>query len=81
VRLLQKIRHTNIVAYKDSFVDRESYLNMVMTYCDGGDMYTRIKNSKGKNFTEQQILDWLVQMSLALLYLHERKILHRDLKT
>jgi serine/threonine protein kinase len=69
------------VAYKDSFVDRESYLNMVMTYCDGGDMYTRIKNSKGKNFTEQQILDWLVQMSLALLYLHERKILHRDLKT
>jgi serine/threonine protein kinase len=54
---------------------------MVMTYCDGGDMYTRIKNSKGKNFTEQQILDWLVQMSLALLYLHERKILHRDLKT
>jgi non-specific serine/threonine protein kinase/NIMA (never in mitosis gene a)-related kinase len=44
-------------------------------------MYTRIKNSKGKNFTEQQIMDWLVQMSLALLYLHERKILHRDLKT
>lgn len=54
---------------------------MVMTYCDGGDMYTRIKNSKSKNFTEQQILDWLVQMALALLYLHERKILHRDLKT
>jgi non-specific serine/threonine protein kinase/NIMA (never in mitosis gene a)-related kinase len=81
VRLLQKIRHTNIVAYKDSFVDREQYLNMVMTYCDGGDMYTRIKNSKGKNFPEQQILDWLVQMALALLYLHERKILHRDLKT
>ncbi|CDW78132.1 protein kinase domain containing protein [Stylonychia lemnae] len=81
VRLLQKIRHTNIVAYKDSFVDREQYLNMVMTYCDGGDMYTKIKNSKGKNFPEPQIIDWLVQMSLALLYLHERKILHRDMKT
>ena len=23
VRLLQKIRHTNIVAYKDSYVDRD----------------------------------------------------------
>lgn len=54
---------------------------MVMTYCDGGDMYTRIRNSKGKNFSEAQIMDWLVQMALALLYLHERKILHRDLKT
>lgn len=56
-------------------------MNIVMTYCDGGDMYTRIKSSKSKNFTESQIMDWLVQMALALLYLHERKILHRDLKT
>jgi len=52
VRLLQKIRHTNIVAYKDSYVDRESYLNLVMVYCDGGDVYSKIKGSKGKNFPE-----------------------------
>lgn len=43
VRLLQKIRHTNIVAYKDSYVDREQYLNLVMVYCDGGDVYGKIK--------------------------------------
>ena len=49
---MQKIRHANIVAYKDSFVDRESQLNIVMTYCDGGDMYNKIKNAKGKNFPE-----------------------------
>ena len=52
-----------------------------MIYCEGGDIFTKIKNAKGKNFSEQQILDWLVQMALALLYLHERKILHRDMKT
>ena len=52
VRLLQKIRHSNIVAYKDSFVDREQYLNIVMIYCDGGDIYSKIKQSKGKNFSE-----------------------------
>lgn len=83
VRLLQKIRHTNIVAYKDSYVDREQFLNIVMIYCDGGDIYSKIKASasKGKNFPENQIVDWLAQMALALLYLHERKILHRDMKT
>ena len=81
VRLLQRIRHTNIVSYKDSYVDREQYLNIVMIYCDGGDIYTKIKASKGKNFPEEMIIDWLVQMALALLYLHERKILHRDMKT
>ena len=54
VRLLQKIRHTTIVAYKDSYVDREQFLNIVMVYCDGGDIYSKIKAtaSKGKNFTE-----------------------------
>jgi non-specific serine/threonine protein kinase/NIMA (never in mitosis gene a)-related kinase len=52
-----------------------------MIYCDGGDIYSKIKSSKGKNFPEEQIVDWLVQMALALFYLHERKILHRDMKT
>ncbi|KAL4507112.1 hypothetical protein ABPG72_001905 [Tetrahymena utriculariae] len=81
VRLLQKLRHANIVAYKDSYMDREQYLNIVMIHCEGGDMHNRIKNQKGKNFPEDQIQDWLAQMALALFYLHEKKILHRDLKT
>lgn len=77
VRLLRELRHTNIVAYKDSYLDRDQqYLNIVMIYCEGGDMYNKIKNAKGKNFPELQILDWLAQMALALYYLNEKKILH-----
>ena len=58
-------------------------MNIVMVYCDGGDIYSKIKaqKSKNKNFPESVIIDWLAQMALALLYLHERKILHRDMKT
>eukprot|EP01022_Parablepharisma_sp_SALTPOND_P020503 TRINITY_DN374_c0_g1_i1.p1 TRINITY_DN374_c0_g1~~TRINITY_DN374_c0_g1_i1.p1 ORF type:complete len:878 (+),score=169.96 TRINITY_DN374_c0_g1_i1:2421-5054(+) len=81
VRLLQKLRHSNIVGYKDSFLDREQFLNIVMVYCEGGDMYSKVKNAKGKNFTEDQILEWFAQIVLAIHYLHERRILHRDLKT
>ncbi|EGR30764.1 protein kinase domain protein [Ichthyophthirius multifiliis] len=81
VRLLQKLRHSNIVAYKDSYMDREQYLNIVMIHCEGGDMHNKIQNQKGKHFPENQILDWLAQMALALYYLHDKKILHRDLKT
>lgn len=29
----------------------------------------------------QQILDWLVQLTLGIRYIHEKRILHRDLKT
>jgi len=81
VRLLQKLRHTNIVAYKDSYLDQDQFLNIVMVHCEGGDMYNKIRNCKGKNFPESQVLDWFAQMALALYYLHDKKILHRDLKT
>lgn len=79
--MLRELRHTNIVAYKDSYLDREQYLNIVMIYCEGGDMYNKIKAAQGKHFSETQVLDWFAQMALALYYLHEKKILHRDLKT
>ena len=54
-----------------------------MDYADGGDMYTKIANQKklGKGMPENQILDWFVQMALAIKHIHDRKILHRDLKT
>lgn len=41
------------MAYKDSYLDRDQqYLNIVMIYCEGGDMYNKIKSAKGKNFPE-----------------------------
>jgi len=52
-----------------------------MIYCEGGDIYTKIKNAKGTHFPEAMIMEWLSQMLLALLYLHKRRILHWDLKT
>lgn len=57
VRLLQSLQHPNIVSYKDSFIDSEKCLCIVMVYCEGGDMYTNIRNAKGKNFPEPQIFD------------------------
>ena len=30
---------------------------------------------------EKQIIQWFLQISMAVRYMHTRKILHRDLKT
>ena len=57
VALLKKLRHSNIVSYKDSYIDKDQHLNLVMIYCEGGDMYTKIQKRNGKNFEENLIID------------------------
>lgn len=52
-----------------------------MDYADGGDLSNKIVNQKGKLFTENQILDWFTQICLAIKHIHDRKILHRDIKS
>lgn len=58
-------------------------LCIVMDYCEGGDMFHKIAKQKelGTLFPEHQIVTWLTQMALAMNYVHDKKILHRDLKT
>ncbi|XP_052226578.1 serine/threonine-protein kinase Nek1-like isoform X2 [Dreissena polymorpha] len=80
VAVLAQLKHPNIVAYRESFEER-GCLFIVMDYCSGGDLYAKINNQRGVLFGEDQILDWFVQMCLAIKHIHDRKILHRDIKS
>ncbi|NXX92994.1 NEK11 kinase, partial [Centropus bengalensis] len=80
-QLLSKLDHPAIVKFYASFVERESFC-IITEYCEGGDLDFKIQEYKesGKIFTQRQILDWFVQLLLGVNYMHERRILHRDLK-
>ena len=52
-----------------------------MEYCDGGDLYMKINRQRGRLLPENVILTYFVQLCRAVQYIHERKILHRDIKT
>ncbi|XP_048383448.2 serine/threonine-protein kinase Nek1 isoform X3 [Stegostoma tigrinum] len=80
VAVLANMKHPNIVQYKESF-EENGCLYIVMDYCEGGDLFKRINAQKGVLFPEDQILDWFVQICLALKHVHDRKILHRDIKS
>merc|ERR1719487_1182181 len=82
VKVLSSLKHPYIVAYKDSFIE-DGFLNIVMEYADGGDLFTRIQKAKKSmtKFPEQQILRWFTQALLALKFIHDKHILHRDLKS
>ena len=53
-----------------------------MEYADGGDLYEKIVQHKNKKtkFSEVDIWEIFIQIVKGLRYLHELKILHRDLK-
>ena len=100
-KLLSTLKHPNIVAYTESFRSSDGFLNIVMAYCEGGDLYTKLKERKANKdpLPENQIVEWFIQICMALQvietpfdalslpliffyqYMHEKSILHRDLKT
>ncbi len=81
--ILEKLDHSNIIKFREVYVDKinRQTLNIVMDFADGGDLQVRIKAQKGKLFHETQILDWFTQICLAIKHIHDRKILHRDIKS
>uniref|UniRef100_A0AAY5F410 Serine/threonine-protein kinase Nek4 n=1 Tax=Electrophorus electricus TaxID=8005 RepID=A0AAY5F410_ELEEL len=80
-QLLSQLKHPNIVTYRESWEGEDCQLYIVMGFCEGGDLYHRLKQQKGDLLPERQVVEWFVQIAMALQYLHEKHILHRDLKT
>ncbi|XP_031549090.1 serine/threonine-protein kinase Nek4-like [Actinia tenebrosa] len=80
-KLLSQLRHPNIVSYRESFQGEQGFLFIIMNYCEGGDLYSKLKAQKSTLLDEKQIVEWFVQIAMALQYMHEKHILHRDLKT
>ncbi|XP_020827199.1 serine/threonine-protein kinase Nek4 isoform X3 [Phascolarctos cinereus] len=80
-QLLSQLKHPNIVTYRESWEGGDGLLYIVMGFCEGGDLYRKLKEQKGRLLPESQVVEWFVQIAMALQYLHEKHILHRDLKT
>ena len=83
--ILAKLDHQNIIKFFEVFESNKPkhMVNIVTEYADGGDLSEKIKEKKNKNnnFTESEILDYFTQICLAIKHIHEKKIIHRDLKS
>jgi serine/threonine protein kinase len=76
-KILASLRHPNIVKYIDSSLHTDAAI-LVTEYCEGGDLQAYLKSYPRPN--PETIHEVFVQLLLALMYLHDRRLLHRDLK-
>ena len=84
VRILASINHPNVIGYKEAFwEDKTSSLNIVMEYANDGDLQSKIikMRNEGGFFKESLIWEYSIQMIEGLKALHDKKIMHRDLKS
>ncbi|CAF3700331.1 unnamed protein product [Adineta steineri] len=79
--LLSNLHNEHIVKFYESFLENDC-LCIVTEFCEGGDLDQRFKELKKQNrvLDEEQIVEWLIQILIAVQYMHKSRILHRDLK-
>ena len=75
--LLSNLKHPFIVNMHFAFQDF-SKLYLVMDLLSGGDLRYHI--AKKKTFTEQETKFFIANLILSLEYIHNQKIIHRDVK-
>jgi NIMA (never in mitosis gene a)-related kinase len=79
-KVMEAFDHPNIIKFIDVYTTTNGKLNIVMNYADGGDLSSKITQQRGKLFSENEVLDIFVQVLLAMKHVHDRKVLHRDIK-
>ena len=82
INILSQIQHQNIIKlYETLEYDKNKFL--VIEYCNGGSLHEylyKYVNTYGKPFPEKLVQYLMKQILQGVKYLHDRGIIHRDLK-
>ncbi|KAL4505506.1 hypothetical protein ABPG72_002568 [Tetrahymena utriculariae] len=82
VTLLKVLDAPTIIRYYEAFVQNDS-IYIVMEYAKEGALSDKIQEhkTKGIKIDEESILYFTSQIIIALFFMHQKKILHRDIKS
>jgi NIMA (never in mitosis gene a)-related kinase len=91
-KYLRDLSHKYIVYYVDDFIHIEFskgkiepiyFVVIIMEFCEGGDLKKKIDdvyNAKS-SFSSSELINILIQICESLNYLHNRNVIHRDIKS
>lgn len=78
VQILQNCSHSNIVKLFEFSISPSNTASIVLEQCNGGDLFSRLEQVS--TFSESQAAHIVKQMLSVVCYLHNKGIVHRDLK-
>lgn len=76
MQMVSKFNHPNIINYKHHFV-QDDVLYLVMEYCSIGSLRSLIRKDK---ITSTFVWKWMDELTKTLQFVHEKNIIHRDIK-
>ena len=82
IKVLAMLHHPNVIEYFENFLQDKAMM-IVMEYAAGGTLYDYLETRRreGKHLEEEEIAHLFAQIVLAMYYVHQNQILHRDLKS
>ena len=79
INILRSLEHENIVQLKEVY-ENKTFIHLVLEDLKGGDLLQRVVDKKKELLNEDNIKNIIKQLADAVNYIHERNIMHRDLK-
>ena len=82
IKILRELKHNKIIRLID-LKQTPSHYYIVMEYCNGGSLLTCLRKYKElykKSFSEEIVQFLMRQIVRGLKYIHDHKIVHRDIK-
>ncbi|GIQ84753.1 hypothetical protein KIPB_006306 [Kipferlia bialata] len=79
IKLLKSVSHPNIISLHNWWI-ADHQLIFITEYMSSGTLRQYIKKMKDKNLNLKVVKKWCLQILEGLVYLHNKQIIHRDIK-